>query len=433
MPPSNILRTLGAGVLTWGADLMARGAGALGWPSGTRYKERGDQHWIFPGRPDRETGTDVAAVPAIWAAVTLVSQLLARLPHVAGRWVDGYWQPDPDHPVSRLLADPDPGRMDPQQWRGYYYRGLVAGGNGYAIIHRDLRMRPVQLELAEAARAEWVGRGGERTRQYHLYPLTTFRGHLVTQQERATRWPASEVLAVHGPGFDGLASPSPIEAAGRAHVEVLGRAVQHQLQHLKGVQLKNAIETAWEMQGLGDADRGRLYTDLREQWTGAQAAGKVPILPPGFRLVHPQTSPADLQIVELLKWGVEDIARIFGVPPMELFSNQGETSGRTIEAQNAWLERRTLSGHVTRIEAQYTQRLFTREARTRGWAVRLPLERALLGSLSEVAKSVELLVTRGGLLTVNEGRGLMGYPPRTDGDRLLPPKGSPAPVRLEED
>lgn len=413
-------------------SFFARVAGALRWPSDTRTEERGDQRWIFPGRPDSSGNpAETSAVPAIWAAVTLLSQQLARLPHVAGRWRDGYWEPRPEHYVSRLLADPDPEAFDPQQWRRYLYRRLTGSGNGYAIIHlHETTMRPFRLELAECSRAEWTGVRNQRRRTYRLHQLSSYRGRLVTQESGST-WPSSSVIALHGPGFDGLASPSPIEAAGVAHVEVQGRAVQHQLERLRGVQVRNAIEADQWVQALNDDDRKRLYNDLREQWTGAQAAGQVPILPPGFKLATPAPSPADLQIVELLKWGVHDIARIFGVPPTELFAQMEGMPRTTIEAQNAWLERRSLAGHIETIEAQLTCQLFSAEARTRGWAVRLPVEELLAGSLSEMAKTVELIVTRGGLATINEGRRLLKLPPRPDGDRLLPPKGSPPPMTLE--
>ena len=88
-------------------------------------------------------------------------------------------------------------------------------------------------------------------------------------------------------------------------------------------------------------------------------------------------------------------------------------------------ERWSIQAHVQRVQAQLTAKLLSAEEAADGLVVRMPADRIREGSWTEQVRAVELAVARGGLLTPNEGRQRLRYPPLEGGDQLLQPKGAP--------
>ena len=153
----------------------------------------------------------MAAIPAAHRAIGLLASTLARLPRTAARLEDPFadeWTPAPDHPVTALLAAPSRRMPDPWLFWESLFRALFASGNAYAWIRRDPRSgRPVELVPAACRVTRWAP---GPVAQYDLILLDGLRGlgeHITVL--------APDVLTLHGPGFDGLESPSPIHYAAR--------------------------------------------------------------------------------------------------------------------------------------------------------------------------------------------------------------------------
>ena len=159
----------------------------------------------------------LAAIPAAHRAIGLLASTLARLPRTAARLEDPFadaWTPVPDHPVTALLEAPS--RRMPEPWLFWesLFRALFASGNAYAWIRRDPRSgRPVELVPVAYRLARWAPGS---VAQYDLTLLDGLRG----VGERITAL-APDVLTLHGPGFDGLESPSPIHYAARQTLSVM--------------------------------------------------------------------------------------------------------------------------------------------------------------------------------------------------------------------
>ncbi len=369
------------------------------------------------------TATALAAIPAAYAAIGLLASSLAQLPRTVVRQddpLDDYWTPEPTHPVSVLLRYPSR-LVDPWLFWEWLFRGLFTHGNAYAWIRRDGAGRPLELVPATCVHSQWA------TTRRVAYDLELWGVADAGGAPPGIRAWASDVIALHGPGFEGLSSPSPIQYAARRTLEAMAEATTHQQALLQGVNIRTAIKADPSLVRLNKEQLDAYRESLKKTYEGARKAGQVPVLPPGFDLATAGgLSATDLQLIELLKWSVEDIARVYDVPPRRLgHYHAGVRFSTSIEADSVEFERR-LTSHIRRVEAQLSATLLSRDDAERGLVVCIPSDRIRAGSWSERVAAVDQAVAKAGVITINEGRRHLRLPPRPDGDRLLQPKGAPA-------
>ena len=381
---------------------------------------------------DRGLGASaLAAIPAAHRAIGLLASTLARLSRTAARLEDPFadeWTPVPDHPVTALLEAPSRRMPDPWLFWESLFRALFASGNAYAWIRRDPRTRrPVELVPAVCRVTRWAP---GPVAQYDLLLLDGLRG----LGEPITAL-APDVLTLHGPGFDGLESPSPIHYAARQTLSVMALSGEHQRALLSGVNLRTAITIVPELFGRILPEQLQQYQDtLNQSYATARRKGQIPLLSPGFGLATVGgLSAADIQLIELLKYSVEDVGRAFGVPPRMLgHFHEGAKVATTFEGHAVDFERWSIQEHVQRVQAQLTTKVVSADDAADGLVVRMPADRIRAGSWTEQVRAVDQAVAKAGVMTINEGRRLLRLPPVPDGDRLLQPKGAPTQTTTKE-
>ena len=79
------------------------------------------------------------------------------------------------------------------------------------------------------------------------------------------------------------------------------------------------------------------------------------------------------------------------------------------------------------MEGALTRALHTQRDRELGQRVKINLMKVEQGSFDQEAKALAELASNHGILTRNEVRELLNYPPLPGGDELMSPKGAPAP------
>ena len=358
--------------------------------------------------------TTITASPVVYACVNVIADAVAR-----SQWriVDGDNQPV-DHP-NRTALSGDAYLSSYEKWR-MVGEQLTARGNAYLIKHRAGRF--VELEpTMDGYPVRDLARGASRFAR--AYNLTTFDG-----QQRAV--PASQVLAFHGPGFDGMQSPSPIALVARRTLAIAQAAGDLQYGSAKrGLNGRGVLTMAAELAASSKGVRDQVAQSLADSYEGARGAGRTPVLPPG---VEPATmggvSPADLQLIELLRWTVEDACRAFNVPPRAVFHYAQRLRVASFEGQAVDLERWTVARPCALISAVATRGLFA------GTVLRAMLDSAVLsrGTFGELAESAVALV-RGGVWTPNDARKSLGDEPHPDGDKLQQSAGTPAQPNTGDD
>ena len=354
------------------------------------------------------TNSAPGSVPTAWACVNVLTDALVRCRIYITR---------PRHPLAPLFADPSPDYDAAQAW-SLIISAAVARGNGYAVVSRRPDGSPRAITPCYAV----PGASPSGALQYSVTPLTS-------RTSPRGVFAAADVIALHGPGFDGMVSPSPLAYAARDAIAVMSAANLHNRTSLtKGMSGRNVLTTDPQLATLTAAQRREIEQAIMESYAGAINADRIPVLPAG---ISPASmggiSAVDMQLVELMRWTVEDICRVFAVPP-RMVGHQ--TSGMRVETklgqQGEDFFRWSLAPWIHRIEAQLTTKLLSIRDRAAGVRVRLSADAISQGTFEERVNAIDQAVAKAGVLTINEGRAVLGYAPRADGDHLIQPAGTPA-------
>lgn len=227
-----------------------------------------------------------------------------------------------------------------------------------------------------------------------------------------------DVIHVPGPGFDGLRGMSQVAYALRQPTNIAIDA---------GGQAANVLSSGMRPDlALIPPDRVQLdanqITLMRDQWLtrySGQGKGAAPIVVTGgTKIQELSLKAADAQLLETRNFQIEDIARIFGVPPFMIGRMEKTTSwGSGVEHMGIGFAKYTLQRHLVKIEQEFNRKCF-RTARhfcefdTRG------LERGDIKSRSEAYRTGLGRAGEPGWLTVNEVRRAENMPPVPGGDQL---------------
>lgn len=292
-------------------------------------------------------------------------------------------------------------------WRVFAY-SLLTDGNGFMLRtgQRDTPLLPA-IE-------------GHSTRQHD----GSLR-HRLTTIDNVTRdgLPDDAVVRVHLAGFDGVSSPSPIVSAARDALSMAGAATEGlQVDLRAGVSGRVVLQTDAEFMGI-TADQRREITELlRDGFSGLRKRGLVPVLPPGITSTQMGgASAVDLHVIELLRWTVEDICRIYKIPPRMIGAHaETQRTGSAFEAQAVQYVRWAVRPLCNLIADEIAHQLLPA-----GWTAELDPSKQAMGTFGERVTAANAAVAKGGLLTINEGRAVLGHEPHADGDRLISPIGAP--------
>lgn len=362
-----------------------------------------------------------SSIPAAYAAVNLLAASLARLDMEVGRVnTDGLFERDPDHLLNVLLKYPNPAYDRWQFWEATF-RCYLAGGNSYSFVMKDTDNTPLRLVPSIATNSKQMADGTVK-RDLQFYTKTD------DPANRKDSVDDSEIVSIHGPDFDGIRASSPITTAAYNVLTTVHLGMMHQRNTLKGgIHSKGVIQQHPELAG-SQTDDARVREEWAAEFSGVVNAGKTPFLPPGMEWKDiGGFSAVDLQLIELLKFNVEDIARIFGVPPRLLqHFHEGARVSQVFESQSEDFARYSIQPHAERIGAQLTKKLLTNDETSAGMEIRVNTDTLRAGTFTERAMAADLLAAKAGVVTINEARRMLGYEPHPEGNKLLEPKGAPA-------
>lgn len=147
--------------------------------------------------------------------------------------------------------------------------------------------------------------------------------------------------------------------------------------------------------------------ELNRHLLGWEHAGSIRVVNRKLTFTPWAMSAADAQFMESRKFGVEEVARWFGVPPHLLMQTEKQTSwGQGVSEQNRGLGKFTLSPWTSRVEQRLSRLLGPRRWCEFDFAA---LERPNF----ETETGLIIAQVQAGLLTVDEARALRNYPPLT--------------------
>lgn len=233
-----------------------------------------------------------------------------------------------------------------------------------------------------------------------------------------------DVLHIPGPGFDGLRGLSQIRYALSAAGSIALQADQYAGSFFaNGSRPDFALQTDAPMK---PEQVEALREQISEGHRGAAAAFKPMVLSGGLKVQPITMTAADSQLVEQRRFQVEDIARIFGVPPHMIGHTDKTTSwGSGVEQMSIAFVKYTLQRHLVKFEQEINRKVFRYSGRFCEFAT-AGLER---GDHKTRHEAYRIALGRAGepaWMTVNEVRALENLPPIDGGDRLVDSTPQPA-------
>jgi len=275
---------------------------------GKRAHPRAPTKWLMElfGGSSTASGTTVNVetslqLSAVYACVKVLAESVAAMPlFMVRRTGKRSKEKATDHPAYRLVHEQPNPEMTSLEFREMMMGHLTLRGNAFAQIQRDRGNRPMALWPLHPDRMSIVRDNGKLFYEYRKKTA----GHEIFN--------ANEMLHIKGISSDGLLGWSPIDTVR----EVIGASLSAQEYGARFYANDATPGTTIEHPAaLGDKAYERLQKWLKEQHGGIANAKKPAILEEGMKLVPISLKPEEAQFLETRKFGVNEIARIFRVPP----------------------------------------------------------------------------------------------------------------------
>lgn len=327
--------------------------------------------FFMGGTTSGKTVTERSAMQmtAVYSCVRILSEAVAGLPLHLYKYTDsGGKAMALDHSLYRLLHDEPNPEMSSFVFRETLMTHLLLWGNAYAQIIRNGKNEIVALYPLMPNKMS-VDRD-ENGRLYYTY----YRGsdEAIKNKEFAVMLQPSDVLHIPGLGFDGLVGYSPIAMAKNA----IGMAIACEEYGAKFFANGAAPGGVLEHPGtIKDPQR------VRESWQstfgGSGNANKIAVLEEGMKYTPIGISPEQAQFLETRKFQINEIARIFRVPP-HMVGDLEKSSFSNIEQQSLEFVKYTLDPWVIRWEQSIQRSLLSKDEKA-VYFVKFNLEGLLRG------------------------------------------------------
>ena len=278
---------------------------------------------------------------AVYACVRILSEAIASIPLNFYRYTsDGGKEKYLAHPLYYLLHDEPNPEMTSFVFRETLMGHLLLWGNAYAQIIRNgkgevLALYPLLPDRMQVDR-DSAGR--------LVYTYTRYRDEAGSKRDFETiKLLKEDVLHIPGLGFDGLIGYSPIAMAKNAIGMSMAAEDYGATFFANGATPGGILEHPGIVK---DPER------LRESWH-AQFSGKnshnIAVLEEGMTFKPMSIPPNEAQFLETRKFQIDEIARIFRVPP-HMVGDLEKSSFSNIEQQSLEFVKYTLNPWVARWE-----------------------------------------------------------------------------------
>jgi HK97 family phage portal protein len=289
---------------------------------------------------------------AVMAAVTMLAEDVAKLPWSIYRNADDKSRTEArDHPLYDLLDEPNEW-MNGFELREMMQTGIIMRGNGYAIIERNYRGSPIALIPWNPDRIlEWIATDGRifyRPMAHNIHEQALLR-RLEPQLVGSDQFvPFEDMLHIRGFSLDGLAGMSRITLAKEAIA--LGLSQEQQAARWMGQGAKPSGMLTTDQKLTKEAAE-RLSADIKENWGGLKNSGRVIVGEQGLKFQPFSMTSADLEFIASRQFQLQDLARIFRIPPHMIGELSRATSNSISQLGQEYINF-TLTGYTNRWRAK---------------------------------------------------------------------------------
>lgn len=313
------------------------------WNASGQDRSPWGDFWFEPVTLRTASGLRVSAdgalrLAAVYACVRILSETMASLPIVFYRpRSDGGKERVTDHPLYRLLTRRPNAFQNAFEWREMLQGHLALRGNAYNRIVANARGEIVALLPVHPDRI-----------RMELLPSGDYRYRVTDRSGAETTVPRGDIWHLRGLSSDGWMGLSPIECAR----ESLGMALAAQDYGARFF-ANDAKPTGGWIEFPGSFKDSEAKKVFRESYQAAQSGvnrGKVLVLENGMKFHEVGVTNRDAQFLELRKFQITDIARLFRVPP-HMIADLDRATFSNIEQQSLEFVMHTMTPWAERWEA----------------------------------------------------------------------------------
>ena len=278
---------------------------------------------------------------AVYSCVRILSEAVAGLPLHLYQYTDkSSKEKAVDNLLYFLLHDEPNTEMTSFVFRETLMTHLLLWGNAYSQIIRNGKGEVVGLYPLMPDRMT-VNRN-EKGQLYYEYMVSS--DDAKTLKDGTVRLSPYDVLHIPGLGFDGLVGYSPIAMAKNAIGLAIAAEEYGSKFYANGATPSGILEYPGTVK---EPDK------VRESWNagfgGSSNAHKIAVLEEGMKYTPISISPNEAQFLETRKFQINEIARIFRVPP-HMVGDLEKSSFSNIEQQSLEFVKYTLEPWLVRWE-----------------------------------------------------------------------------------
>lgn len=286
---------------------------------------------------------------AVLSCVRVLAETVAGLPFIVYRRTESSRERDPNLAVFKLLQTRPNRYQTAFEFREMLMAHCLLRGNGYAQKVYDRRGDVVELVPLNPTK---------------VTPKMTSDGAVVyefkSQTYQTITFSSDDIFHLKGMATDGITGVSPITYAR----ETVGLSIAAEEFGARVFSNDAKPGGILEHPGkLSDEAHQRLKDSWQKAHAGVQNAHKVAILEEGMRWQRIGISSSDSQFIESRKFQIEEIARIFRVPP-HMIGHLERATFSNIEHQSLDFVQHTILPWLRRWEQAITARLFSDSEQT---------------------------------------------------------------------
>ena len=281
-------------------------------------------------------------ITAFYAGIRLISENVASLPKIVTRNTEKGPVAVPDHPVSRLLANPN------EYTNGNAFHGLITTwvkgwGNACAIIQRNSAGIPIQLHQVHPS---------------EVLQIAVIEGHKWYKIQKADPdfaylngvYKDDDILHFMDVTLDGIRGVNPVFYNAAALGKSLATENFASEYYEKGGNIRAVMETD------GNLGEGK-YKVFMDHFAEASKNFGTPLLEYGVKYKQLNIDPLAAQLIQSETMSLQDICRILGVPP-HMLCELSHATFSNIEHQTIQFVQYTLRPTVKKQEVEYERKLF---------------------------------------------------------------------------
>lgn len=314
-------------------------------------------HWGQSAAGKHVTEHTAMQLTTVYACVRILAEAIAQLPLHVDVWNKDSREHALDHPLYSLLHDAPNDEMTSFTFRETAMTHLLLWGNSYSQVIRNGRGEVVEIYPLMPDRMR-VDRDPKTGRIVYSYTTVTDDAKDVKNKKNVVvTLKPKEVLHIPGLGYDGLVGYSPIAMAKNAIGLSMAAEEYGSKFYANGAAPSGVLEHPGILK-----DPERLRNAWNQTFSGSARSHRIAVLEEGMKYTPISINPDEAQFLETRKFQVDEIARIFRVPP-HMVGDLEKSSFSNIEQQSLEFVKYTLDPWVSRWEQSMTRTLLTPEER----------------------------------------------------------------------